>query len=256
MTERDGKERAAKLIAWRGLCSRREAERLIIGGQVTVDGVVLKDPGQRVGVDADIVIAGKGQERLNRHATVLLHKPLGIVSTQPEGDQTPAWKLLRSETCTDASAEGVEAVLAKPWTCAVCGRLDQDSRGLLVLSQDGRLAKRITGGHDWEKEYRVVVDRTVDRDDLKALRRLRHLDDQEILPMDVEATGADTLRFVLRQGRKRQIRRACAAIGLTVTDLLRLRIGPWTLDDLGEGWWRTVPRAEVDRALVPDETET
>lgn len=252
MTERDGMERAAKLMAWRGWCSRREAERLILGGQVTVDGEVLEDPGRRVPLEADIVIQGRGQERLQRQTTVLLHKPVGIVSTQPEGTQTPAWKLLTADRCIDGSAEGVAQVLAKPWTCAVCGRLDQDSRGLLVLSQDGRLAKRITGGSAWKKQYLVTVGVPPGPDHILGLRDMRDLDGEDLLPMQVNLSGTNQLTFILRQGRRHQIRRACAKVGLEVVDLYRERIGPWSIDGLGEGQWRVVSRAEVDAALTPD----
>jgi len=248
MTARDGQERIAKLLAHRGLCSRREAERLVVAGAVTVDGDVITDPGRRVRIDADLQIQAAGQQRLARHATVLLHKPRGIVSTQPEGDQVPAWTLLTPGRCVDAEAD--PTVLAEPWHCAVCGRLDQDSRGLLVLSQDGRLARLITGSHTWSKHYLVTVDSEPTHRQIEGLRRLRALDDKPLQAMEVTAAGSRLLRFVLREGRKHQIRRSCALVGLDVVDLLRDQIGPWSLGGLAEGQWRVMPRDEVERVLV------
>jgi 23S rRNA pseudouridine2604 synthase len=245
MTIRDGQERVAKLIAQLGWCSRREAERLISAGQVLVDGVVVRDQGVRVRVDANITLKDRGKQHLADLVTVILHKPTGIVSTQPEGDQIPAWQLLTRENCLTPNDPAVEEVLRQPWTCAVCGRLDQNSRGLLVLSQDGKLARLITGGHAWEKHYAVTVDGVVKSEHVRQLLALRRIERESILPMQVEHTGANSLRFILREGRKHQIRRACLAVGLKVTDLVRYRVGPWELGDGPENTWRIMPRAEV-----------
>lgn len=247
MTERDGQERIAKLLAHRGLCSRREAERLVIAGLVSVDGAIVQDPGRRVNVDANLQVLEKGQTRLERRVTVLLHKPRGIVSTQPEGDQVPAWTLLTPGRCADAEPD--PTVLAEPWHCAVCGRLDQDSRGLLVLSQDGVLARVITGTHTWKKYYLVTVDNDPQPHQINALRRLNTLDGKPLQPMRVDLVGERQLRFILREGRKRQIRRTCDMVGLNVVDLLRDRIGPWSLGDLAEGQWQVVPREDVERVI-------
>lgn len=233
-------ERVAKLLAQRGLCSRRQAEALIVAGQVQVNGQVHRELGLRVPPDADICLVQAARERLAAQVTVLLHKPLGIVSTQPEGAQVPAWRLLTAARCYEPQGAGVSAVLAAPHSLAVCGRLDQDSRGLLVMTQDGVLAKQITGTRTWEKHYRVQVHRPVTSQQLRLLRELRRLDDGPILPMGVERLSADTVGFVLREGRKHHLRRACAAVGLTVIDLLRERIGPFALGDLPEGGWRVV----------------
>jgi 23S rRNA pseudouridine2604 synthase len=245
MTIRDGQERVAKLIAQLGWCSRREAERLISAGQVLVDGVVVRDQGLRVRVDANISLKDRGKQHLADLVTVILHKPTGIVSTQPEGDQIPAWQLLTQDNCLNPTEPGVDEVLRQPWTCAVCGRLDQNSRGLLVLSQDGKLARLITGGHAWEKHYSVTVDGAVKSEHVRQLLALRRIERESILPMQVERTGTNTLRFILREGRKHQIRRACLAVGLKVTDLVRYRVGPWELGDGPEKTWRVVPRADV-----------
>ena len=254
MTIRDGQERVAKLIAQKGWCSRREAERLISGGQVLVAGKVVRDQGLRVAVDAEITLKDRGKQHLAELVTVIMNKPTGIVSTQPEGDQVPAWQLLTPENCLDINAEGVDEVLRQPWTCAVCGRLDQNSRGLLVLSQDGKLARLITAGGAWKKYYDVSVRHPVTPEHLKQLLKLRRLDEETIQPMDVRIIAPKRLLFVLQEGRKHQIRRACAAVDLTVTDLIRHRVGPWELADCPEGKWRVVPRADVI-AYVSDKRE-
>jgi len=248
MTARDGQERIAKVLAQRGLCSRREAERLVVAGSVLVNGEVITDPGRRIAMNAEIIVAEAGRKRLDRRVTVLFNKPRGIVSTQPEGKQTPAWSLLTPQRCADAEPD--PTVLAEPWHCAACGRLDQDSRGLLVLSQDGALARLITGSHQWSKEYLVTVDVEPDPRQVSALRKLRALDGRPILPMQVEPVSERQLRFVLHEGRKHQIRRTCSFVGLTVVDLLRERVGPWNLDGLDEGRWRVVPRSEVEMILT------
>jgi 23S rRNA pseudouridine2604 synthase len=245
MTVQDGKERVAKLIAQKGWCSRREAERLIGAGQVLVDGKQMTNLGERVPVNADIQLKDRGKRHLAELVTVILNKPPGIVSTQPEGEQVPAWKSLTLENCVAPDDEGVHEVLRQPWTCAVCGRLDQDSRGLLVMSQDGKLARLITGGATWSKRYEVTTDRDPSRAEVAALGNLRRLDADLILPMQVRRVAPRKLTFVLREGRKHQIRRACEAVGLRVEDLLRVQVGPWELGDLPEGKWRMVPRADV-----------
>ncbi len=237
MTVQDGKERVAKLIAQKGWCSRREAERLIGAGQVLVDGKVFTNLGERVPVDTPIALKNRGQQHLAELVTVILNKPAGVVSTQPEGEQIPAWQLLKHENCHSPNAEGVHEVLHQPWTCAVCGRLDQDSRGLLVMSQDGKLARLITGGQAWSKHYEVTTDRDPTRAEVAALGNLRRLDADMILPMQVKRVAPNKLTFVLREGRKHQIRRACELIGLRVDDLLRVQVGPWKLDDCPEGKW-------------------
>ncbi len=245
MAVQDGKERVAKLIAQKGWCSRREAERLIGAGQVLVNGQVMMNLGERVPVEADIKLKERGQRHLAELVTVILNKPMGIVSTQPEGEQIPAHTLLTIENCETPDAEGVHEVLKQPWTCAVCGRLDQNSRGLLLMSQDGKLARLVTGGQTLSKRYEVTTDRDPTRAEVAALGNLRRLDADMILPMQVKRIASSKLTFVLREGKKHQIRRACESVGLRVDDLLRVQVGPWELGELAEGRWRMVPRADV-----------
>lgn len=237
----------AKIMAHRGLCSRREAERLIEAGEVRVDGVVIK-LGATCSPEADIVVGRRGQGWLADRVTVLLHKPTGIVSTQPEGEQVPAWKLLTEANLSgEADPRLVAKIVAEPWYMAVAGRLDRDSRGLLVLTTDGVLAKRITGGGSGapiRKRYLVTTDRTATESQLARLRGPLMLDGKRLEPMKIERAGAQ-LRFELVEGRKHQIRRVCRDVGLDVTDLLRDGIGPWTLAGLPEGRWKLVDGSKL-----------
>jgi 23S rRNA pseudouridine2604 synthase len=174
-------ERVAKLMAARGLCSRREAERLIDAGCVLVAGVPVAAQGAKAPPDAEIRITEAGRRLLGGRATVLLHKPLGIVSTQPEPGQTAAWQLVRAATRRGTIAPAVEAaLLADPQSLAVAGRLDRASRGLLVLTQDGTVARRIIGGQGVEKEYLVRTDAPATDGQLHKLNRPMRLDGQPL----------------------------------------------------------------------------
>lgn len=241
-------ERVAKLMANRGLCSRREAERLIEQGAVAVDGVVVREQGCKAPPDADIRIAAGGVAELAAQVTILLHKPIGVVSTQPEAGQTPAWKLV---TRARAHGAGESTALARatnePWRLAVAGRLDRASRGLLVMTQDGSVARRIIGGHGVEKCYLVRTAEPPTDLQIRKLRGRLSLDDQPLLPMRVERVAEDTLRFVLVEGKKHQIRRLSRRFGLTVVDLFRVAIGPLAIGDLPEGQWRLARAGELER---------
>jgi 23S rRNA pseudouridine2604 synthase len=241
-------ERVAKLMANRGLCSRREAERLIEAGQVSVDGVVVREQGCKASPAAVIEISSDVASTLGTRLTVILHKPVGIVSTQPQADQVPAWKLIRAENAHgQTDAETLANVVRDPQRFSVAGRLDRASRGLLVLTEDGRVAKRLISGHEVEKTYLVRVAEDVREQQLRKLRGNLSLDGQPLLPMRAERVSANSIRFVLVEGRKHQIRRVCRKVGLNVTDLLREAAGPFRLDDLPEGKWRLATAGELGR---------
>lgn len=239
-------ERVAKLMANRGLCSRREAERLIEAGQVSVDGVVVREQGCKASPDAAIEISPDAPSTLGSRLTVILHKPIGIVSTQPQADQVPAWKLIRKENVHGRiDAEALASVVRKPERFSVAGRLDRASRGLLVLTEDGRVAKRLISGHEVEKTYLVTVAEVVRDEQLRKLRGNLSLDGHPLLPMRAERVSTNAIRFVLVEGRKHQIRRVCRKVGLNVTDLLREAVGPFRLDGLPEGRWRLATPHEL-----------
>jgi 23S rRNA pseudouridine2604 synthase len=239
-------QRVAKIMAARGLCSRREAEQLIAAGCVLVNGEVVETPGVKATTDADIRLTEAGREHLEQRLTIVLHKPLGVVSTQPETGQTPAWRLVRAETARGAIEPAVRArLLANPSRLSVAGRLDRASRGLLVLTDDGAVARRIIGGQQLEKTYLVRAAEPVTDGQLAKLNGSLRLDGAPLRPMRVTRHDATRLRFVLVEGKKHQIRRCCRTVGLTVTDLLRTAIGPLRLGTLPEGCWRVATAQEV-----------
>lgn len=239
-------ERVAKLVAQRGLCSRREAERLMVAGQVLVDGAVVRALGAKAHPEAGITIASAAAAARATLVTVALHKPVGVVSTQPSRGQVAAWRLLTAERFAgDPAAPGVARVLAHPAAWSVAGRLDRASRGLLVLTEDGAVARRLIGGAGVPKTYTVRVAEPVSERQVRALRGRFVLDGVPLRPMQVARPGPHALRFVLLEGRKHQIRRVCGQVGLTVVDLFRTAIGPIRLGDLTEGRWRLVTPDEL-----------
>jgi 23S rRNA pseudouridine2604 synthase len=239
MTEPEG-ERLSKRMAALGLASRREADEWIAAGWVRVDGkpAVL---GLRVGPDVRIEIDPRARHEQAQRMTVLLHKPIGYVRGQAEDGYSPAVVLVRRENrWSEDHVRGPTGVLRG---LAPAGRLDIDSTGLLVLTQDGRVARELIGDDSRvEKEYLVRV-RRIQPGPLPAteLARLQHglvLDGQPLKPAKVSWANEDQLRFVLREGKKRQVRRMCELVGLEVTGLKRVRIGSVVLGKLPLGQWR------------------
>jgi 23S rRNA pseudouridine2604 synthase len=239
----DGREpvRVNKWLAQSGVCSRREAEALIADGLVAIDGQRVTDVGRKITPGQTLTLSDRAGRQLEAQVTVIVHKPVGLVSAQPEGDQTPAARLIRRDTLFG----GGEMIPDPRASLAPLGRLDQDSRGLLILSEDGVLAKAIVGPESAiEKEYLVAVRGHVNREVIGKLRSGLELDHRKLKPAKVTLEPDDRLRFVLIEGRNRQIRRMCELVGLEVTDLLRVRIGSIHLADLPEGHWRPMTPAE------------
>jgi 23S rRNA pseudouridine2604 synthase len=208
---------------------------------VSIDGERVDDVGRKIAPGQTLTLAEEAQSELGASLSVVLHKPVGVVSAQPEAGQTPAVRLL-----TRAALMGESPTIPDARTSlAPLGRLDMDSRGLLLLSDDGVLAKAIIGpATELEKEYLVQVNGQVSEDKLDRLRHGLQLDGRRLRRAKVTRLGPQKLRFVLKEGRKRQIRRMCELVGLHVVDLFRVRIGPLQLGDLPEGRWR---------ALTPEE---
>jgi 23S rRNA pseudouridine2604 synthase len=230
--------RISKLMADRGMCSRREADVYIERGLVFVNGERVTQLGTRAAPDAAITLAGAARAAQARQATFLLHKPLGYVSGQAEDGYQPAVTLISAATqfAGDRDRRFQPAQLKG---LAPAGRLDIDSTGLLVLTQDGRVARQLIGENsEIEKEYLVRVAGRVDERGLAQLGHGLSLDGKALRPARVERLNDDQLRFVLREGRKRQIRRMCELVGLRVTGLKRVRIGRVRLGDLPVGRWR------------------
>jgi 23S rRNA pseudouridine2604 synthase len=230
--------RLSKLLAQRGLCSRREAEAYIERGWVLVDGAPVCRLGVKVRPDQEISLAPEATTRQSARVTVLLNKPVGYVSGQAEKGYKPAIVLVRPETRFRADTSGIRFHESHLHGLAVAGRLDIDSQGLLVLTQDGRVAKRLIGENRVDKEYLVRVRGALSAESLALLNHGLCLDGRLLKPAQVAWLNEDQLRFILHEGRKRQIRRMCELVGLSVIGLKRVRIGKIQLGNLPEGQWR------------------
>ena len=243
----DGPVRLNKRMAELGLCSRREADDWIERGWVKVNGQVAPmgvkvTPADRVEVDRR---AGEHQQQ---QVTIILHKPMGYVSGQAEDGHEPAATLVQARTHWAGDASRTRFSPQQLRGLAPAGRLDIDSVGLLVLTQDGRVARQLIGEDSGiDKEYLVRVHYGNVAENVQAafpreqLARLRHglaLDGQPLKPAGVDWQNPEQLRFVLREGKKRQIRRMCELVGLKVVGLKRIRIGQVLLGQLPAGQWR------------------
>jgi 23S rRNA pseudouridine2605 synthase len=231
-------ERLQKVLAARGVASRRHAEELIAAGRVRVDGVVVRELGTKVAPDARIEVDGRAIASGMRLRYVALNKPLGVVSSA------------RAER---GRASVADLVGARERLYPV-GRLDVDSEGLVLLTNDGDWAERVLHpryGHD--REYEVDVEGELTDDVLSRLRRGVRLEEglarAERVTAVARERGGGRLRMVLRTGWKRQVRRMCVALGLRVRRLVRVRIGALSLGRLRTGTWRELTEREV-RALA------
>lgn len=232
--------RLSKLMAERGICSRREADAYIAKGLVFVNGEQIKELGTKVLPNVRIELAAQALKQQKDLVTIILNKPIGYVSAQPEpgSGYTPSIQLLTAENFAGPGkapfsprsiAEGL----------AVAGRLDIDSQGLLIFTEDGRIAKKIIGEtSEVEKEYLVRVEGILPKNKLALLQHGLELDGKKLKPAFVEWANEDQLRFVLTEGKKRQVRRMCEAVGLQVTGLKRVRVGKLMLGNIPEGQWR------------------
>jgi 23S rRNA pseudouridine2604 synthase len=233
--------RINKWLALEGVCSRREADALIEQGLVEVDGRRITELGDRIGPGQTIKLSRKAGDKLDSQLTVVLNKPVGFVSGTPEPGETPAIRLITKDRLKGEA----RTVPGRANRMAPLGRLDKDSHGLLILSEDGVLAKAVIGPESQvDKEYVVKVGGEITAEKLALLRHGLELDGRKLRPAKVNKEGAGTLRFVLTEGRNRQIRRMCSLVHLKVLDLQRIRVGPVNLGALPEGKWRP---------LTPDE---
>ena len=232
-------ERLQNILAHAGVASRRGAAALIESGVVTVDGIVVKEPGARFEDGVQIKVNGKAISAEEKHRTIVLYKPVGVLSTMsdPFGGRTVA-ELVRT-----------------PERIVPIGRLDKDSEGLLLMSNDGTLVNELTHPRfNHTKTYLVKVAGRWSEEKLKTLRSPLTLDDgYTIRPVPVEVVedfGNNTrlLRFVLSEGRKRQIRKMCSAAHLVVLTLKRVKVGDFELpSDLQPGEWRDLTADELNR---------
>jgi len=236
--------RLSKVMAERGLCSRREADEWIMNSWVMVDGVIIDTLGTRINPDAEIIISSYAHEVQAESVTIILHKPVGYVSGQAEDGYEPAIVLVHpdNEWVDDPNLNQHHAKEFQRRFLnglAPAGRLDIDSTGMLVLTQDGRIARHLIGENSTvEKEYLVRVEGELSDADMQRLNFGLSLDGEKLKPAKVSWQNEDQLRFVLREGKKRQIRRMCEMVGLHVVGLKRVRIGSVNLGKLPVGQWR------------------
>lgn len=236
--------RLSKLMSERGLCSRREADDYISRGLVRVNGEIVKELGVKVLPDVRITLEAEALRSQKNLVTIILNKPIGYVSAQPEpgAGYEPAIRLV-----TDRNQYGLQKKVLQRGDLqgiAVVGRLDIDSQGLLIFTQDGRLAKKIIGENSKiEKEYVVRVsylgpEKKLPEEKLKLLNYGLSIDGQKLKRALVEWINDDQLRFVLNEGKKRQIRKMCEQVDLEIKGLKRVRVGQLMLGKLPEGQWR------------------
>jgi 23S rRNA pseudouridine2605 synthase len=226
--------RLAKYLAHAGVASRRSAETLIAAGRVSVDGALVTDPAHDVGEDADVALDGRPLAGPEPRVLYALHKPVGVVSTARD---------------THGRKTVLDLVPARGLRLYPVGRLDADSGGLILLTNDGDLANQLTHPRfEVPKTYRAklagpaVTDKT-----LRALRVGVQLEDGVTAPARARRVGDHVIELTIHEGRNRQVRRMCKAVGHPVLELTRIGFGPLTLGDLGPGTHRRLSDSEVEQ---------
>lgn len=235
--------RLSKRMSELGLCSRREADEWIARGWVKVDGKTVAELGSKVLPHQKVTVERQAVAEQAQRVTIIVHKPVGFVSGQAEDGYTPAVALIKAETRWAEDNHKQKFAPSQLRSLVPAGRLDIDSTGLLVLTQDGRIAKHLIGETSQvEKEYLVRVRYSkpgrLPDSDLQLLNHGLSLDGKKLQPAKVRWQNDDQLNFILKEGRKRQIRRMCELVGLKVVGLKRVRIGQVKLGKLPEGQWR------------------
>jgi 23S rRNA pseudouridine2605 synthase len=222
--------RIQKYLSEQGIASRRKAEELIRRGLVSVNGKVVREMGVQIDPAKDKVgVLPYGEAELGSKSAIMVNKPRGVVSSRIRKEGKTIYDLLPQFSKLD-----------------IIGRLDKASDGLLLLSNDGVLARVVTGDHHGvEKEYEVTVREATNAGRLKSLEQGVGLEDGPTLPCRTEFIGPTKFRIILREGRKHQIRRMCEYLHLTVVSLKRLRIGPLLLGSLKHGEFRELTRDEI-----------
>lgn len=231
--------RLAKRMAMLGMCSRREADSYILRGLVQVNGITAVLKGQPVTAADKITMDAAATAEQQGRVTILLNKPIGYVSAQPEQGYRAAAELFVPQNRWKEDTSGIIYNPMQAYGLAPAGRLDIDSVGLLVLTQDGVVARQLIGENsEVSKEYLVRTSGKIVPNGLALLRHGLSLDGEALRPAQVSWERPNVLRFILRQGKKRQLRRMCQLVGLHVTHLERIRIGNIWLGGLSYGQWR------------------
>lgn len=222
------------------MCSRREADKYIEQGLVSVDGERITVLGTRISPNQEIELHKEALEQQSSRATVLLHKPPGYVSGLPEMGYQSAVMLVTQGNAANQAEKAPDRQGLAP-----AGRLDIDSTGLIVFTQDGRIARQLIGADSTiEKEYIINVSGGITPEKLEKLRHGLILDEKTLKPATIEETEKNQLKFILNEGRKRQIRRMCELVDLEVRQLKRTRIGKITVSGIPRGNWRLLRHDE------------
>jgi 23S rRNA pseudouridine2605 synthase len=226
--------RLAKHLAHAGVASRRSAETLIAAGRVRVEGEIVTDPARDVGEGDTVEVDGRLVAGPEPRVLYAVNKPVGVLSTARD---------------THRRSTVVELVPAQGLRLYPVGRLDADSSGLILLTNDGELANRLTHPRfQVEKTYRATLaGGPVGADALTALRGGVELDDGPTAPARVRRVRANVIELTIHEGRNRQVRRMCAAVGHPVLELRRIGFGPLRLEALKPGEHRRLSTAEVER---------
>jgi 23S rRNA pseudouridine2604 synthase len=244
--------RLSKRLSELGMCSRRDADGYIERGWVLVDGQPVTTLGTKVTRSQTVALSAQAKADQRTQFTILIHKPVSFVSGQPEPPYRPAVVLVQPENefhqpqrATGRFGAHRQQTTGPRWHpgllrgLAPAGRLDIDSEGLLVMTQDGRIAKHLIGENSpVEKEYLVRVGGRLSAAQMQLLNHGLELDGKPLKPAQVRWQNEDQLQFILREGRHRQIRRMCELVGLRILALKRVRIGNVRLGSLPLGQWR------------------
>jgi 23S rRNA pseudouridine2605 synthase len=233
-------ERLQKILSRAGVASRRASEQLMLDGRVTLNGTTIRELGTKADpVADDIRVDGRRIKIAAVRRYLLLNKPRGYVSTRSDPQQRPTV---------------IELLRGVPEYVYPVGRLDFDSEGLLILTNDGDLAAKLTHpSHGVSRVYEARVLGEPDAHDLGRLRKGMILEGRRTTPAEVHALGPGQLLITVREGRNRQVRKMCEAIGHPVTELKRVAIGPVKDTHLKPGHWRELTETEVKRLRVAAE---
>jgi 23S rRNA pseudouridine2604 synthase len=243
----DSLQRVSKLLASKGTCSRREAEVLIASEQIRINGEIVVAQGCKASKGDTIEVTAVGQAWLDKKLTLVLNKPPGYESSTSQDNNKNVISLIckENERLSEHISNDLTLSIEFLNMLSIVGRLDKESRGLLILTGDGSLARKLISTSSVLKKYLVVVDKDIHTGHVEYLGGQLYLDDETLLPMSISYINPRIISITLQEGKNRQIRRCCAMVGLRVLELYRTSIGSVELGNLPEGSWRQLTLDEV-----------